>query len=144
MLTIRERILQEIQARTGAQRELEEFDERELPFTVLLAGEDEEDGAIYDTTPLTMQIAVARAFAPTGDKGDSWHEQAETAYGDLVTEVMGSDRSLGGLATRLLHTGGAAGTIENTASAVSAQAIFRVHYRIATGDPFSIDPALQE
>lgn len=140
--TIRERILQAIAQRTGAVRRLESFDEKDMPFTVLLAGDDAEERVDYDTTDLAMPVTVARALAPAGDKGDAWLTTAENAYGQLVLDVFGSDRSFGDLATRLQHTGGSAGLIEDGTRGITAQAEFLIHYRIATGNPFITEPPL--
>ena len=137
--TVRERILKALSARTGASRLVEQYDVRDLPITVLVAGEDSATETPYGMTAATMPVTIARAIALSGDKGDAWHDEAEYALGDLIQQIYaGDDDTLGGLCQGLDYAGGAVEILQDGAQGAAVQASITVRFQFRHGNPFEL------
>lgn len=136
-LPIRERLLQVLATRASAERGLEYYDQRDLPFTVLLEGEDQAAEDDYDNTRVVTPVTVARALKVTGNKTDDWYEQANVALGDLIKEVYAGGEDLDGLADGIDYEGGSVEVITDGARGTIAQASFNIRWAFVHGDPFA-------
>jgi hypothetical protein len=136
-LPIREQLLQELAGRASAQRGLEMYDERDLPFTVLLEGEDQAATDDYDNARVATPVTLARAMKITGNKTDDWYEQGNVALADLIKEVYVGGEDLNGLADGIDYEGGSVEVITDGARGVMVQASFNIRWAFVHGDPFS-------
>jgi len=105
-------------------------DDRDMPVTIVQDGTDE-NAASYDTTLCLMPLNVARAELATSTHRDAARQQAHAALQTLVAR-MHADETFGGLATGIDYTGGG---IEIDGKLVFAEAVFRVRYQHARGQP---------
>lgn len=136
-LTIREQILQTLATRTTADRGLEMYDERDLPATFLIEGEEQAGEDEYDNTHVSLSVTLARAIPLVGNKGDDWYEEANTALGNLVKEVYVGGEDLGGLADGIDYEGAGVSIITDGARGAMVQVSFGIRFAFLHGDPFT-------
>jgi hypothetical protein len=140
-LSVRERIIRKLAARVGAGRNLDSYDARDLPITVLVTGDDEAFETAYSMTRVTMPVTIARAIALTGVKGDDWHSAAEAALAELITEAFDTahDDDLADLVDGIDYTGGGAEILTDGAKGAAVQISLGVRYAFVHGNPYSQD-----
>lgn len=136
-LPIRERVLQALAARLNAVRGLEQYDERDLPLTVIVEGEENADDGDYDLVRVTLPVTIARVSKFLGAKDDEWHQQANADFAALIKEVYTGGEDLGGLAQGIDYTGGGIDVVSDGARGTMVQAFFNIRYAFTHGDPFS-------
>lgn len=136
-LPIREQILQALATRTGAGRGLESYDGANLPFTVLVEGEDSPGDSDYDLTRLVMPVTIARAVERSGLKGDDWYTAANEDLATLIQQAYTPDQDIDGLADGIDYTGGDVGMLTDGASGYTVQINLEVRYAFLHGNPYS-------
>lgn len=136
-LPIREQILQALATRVSAARGLEVYDEHDLPFTVLIEGEESAEDNNYDMTNVSLPFTVGRGMSIKGKKQDEWYEEGNQALADLIKEIYAGGESVGDLAHGIDYAGGFVDVVTDGARGVTVQAYFNVRYSFVHGDPYS-------
>lgn len=134
---VREQILQAITTRVAGKRGFEQFDQQDLPITIVIEGDDTEENSDYDFTRVTMPFTVGRAAAATGNKTNEWKTQANELLADIVVAVYTGGEDLGGLAESIVYAGGSTDLLTDGARGVAAQAFFEVRFKFIRGNPYS-------
>ena len=114
-------------------------DERDVPVTIVQEGTDEvlaSPGTAYDTTGLSMPLAVARADLAADSDRALQRAQAHAMLAAIVQE-MHADETFTGLADGIDLAGG--GIQTELGKFVFAEASFRVRYHHLRGDPYHAD-----
>lgn len=134
---IREQILQAITTRVSGTRGLEQYDEQDLPFTVVIESDDTAEESDYDFVRVTMPVTIGRAKKVDGNKSDDWYTQGNTDLADVIKEVYAGGDDLGGLADGIDYTGGSVDVLTDGARGVIVQAFFNVRFTFLHGNPYS-------
>lgn len=136
---IREQIIQALATRVGAVRELEMYDERDLPITVISADEETAAEGRYGLTNVTMNVGIARAIAIEGTKDDTWHTALSTQLADLIVEIYTGGDDLGGLADGIDYVSGSTDLLTDGGVGAGVAVTVQVRYTFVHGDPYSQD-----
>ena len=153
-LTIREQVIQALEVKTGAQRGVDSYDERDLPLTVLFEGADEPARVQYGLVETAMGVRLERMEAGQGTQvtanglettGDTdkrqWHTQANTLLGRLIEDATGGDTTLDGLCQGIDYVSGGTVLSPDGSNTVVAYADIRIRYRFLIGNPYSKEVA---
>lgn len=132
--TIRQRVIDALLLRVGANRGLEQLDDQDMPFTALVTGSESATES-YDMVESTLPIVIGRAFKATGTKSDQWYAQGEQSLKDVITEVYVGGEELDGIPVQIEYTGSDVEQLTDGARGVMVQASFDIRYVWLHGDP---------
>lgn len=137
--SIREQIIQALATRVGAVRELQVYDERDLPLTVISPGDESIADGRYGMTNVQMQVAIGRAIAIEGTKDDAWHASLSAALADLTVEIYAGGDDLDGLADGIDYVSGSVDLLTDGGVGAGVAVTVNVRYAWAHGNPYSQD-----
>ena len=147
--TIREQILQALEAKLDARRGVDSYDESALPITALFEGADEPARTQYGLVETAMPVRIERvAPGPGTDVVDGrltivtdtdkhgWWTLANAILGELIQSATGGDTTLGGLCQGIDYVSGGTTITPDGSNAVVAFADVRIRYRFVNGNPY--------
>lgn len=130
----RESILAALATRLGAVRNPYPTDYDDGPLTTLLEGDETVTDREYSDVLVTMPVTVEKI--DRYGEGDARETAANELLAGIVSTVLGSDPTLGGLCDDLRYSGGSTLFSTTGSELIAAVARFDIIYRHVGGSPY--------
>lgn len=135
MTTIREQILQALEAQTGASRGLDSYDGTDLPFLAMFEGPDAYEHTHSHTTAM-MTVRLEDVREGHGEDKRLWWQQGNQILGDLIQSSTTLTESLADLCRHVTLSTGNVAMPADGSKIVTAYIDLQITYRFRRGNPF--------
>lgn len=135
--TRRERIVEAFAQKMSATRCAVLDGDSDLPARAFWDNQEEAELTQYNSTRITLPIPVEYLAKVDSSTYANHSKQANAMLGELITDALSGDRSLGGLCQSIRYRSSEFDYPEAGEQEIAVAAVFEIVYEIVSGDPLA-------